>query len=198
MTATRGPLQVNGTLFANRIARPVGLRAAVGAPAGSLKLVNAPGVLRTRGAELFAVYNREPVIATAYYATMQSRELSPETGSEREIPMTPRSEAGLDLALEEDEAGAYVALEVLYTRLQSLDDNPYRSISRPYVTYGLLGSKRFGRATVFLNVENLSNVRQSQYDPIVRPSPGAGARRAVPAWAPLDGRIVNGGLRYAF
>lgn len=198
VTATRGPVQVNGTLFANRVARPVGLRAAVGGPAGSLELVNAPGVLRTRGAELFAVYNREPVIATAYYATMQSRELSPETGSEREIPMTPRSEAGLDLALEEDEAGAYVALEVFYTGLQSLDDNPYRAISRPYVTYGLLGSKRFGRATVFLNVENLSNVRQSQYDPIVRPSPGAGARRAVPAWAPLDGRIVNGGLRYAF
>lgn len=198
VTATRGPLQVNGTLFANRVTRPVGLRTVVGDPTGRLQLVNSPGVMRTRGTELFAVYNREPVIATAYYATLRSREISPETGEEREVPLTPRNEAGLDLALEEDEAGAYLALEVFYTGVQALDDNPYRSFSRPYTTYGLLGSKRFGRATVFLNVENLSNVRQSRYDPIVRPSLGAGRERSVPAWAPLHGRTVNGGVRYAF
>ena len=30
------------------------------------------------------------------------------------------------------------------------------------------------------------------------PRPGAGGRRTVDAWAPLDGRLVNAGLRIAF
>lgn len=206
-TVTRGPLQVNGTLFANRVRHPVGLRPVPGDTTGTLgsletpglvDLVNAPGELRTHGGELFAVYNKEPIVATAYYASTRSREISPTTGLPREVPYVPREEAGLDLALEEDESGAYAAIEVFYTGRQSLEDDPYRSISRPFTTVGLLAAQRVGRATVFLNVENLTNVRQARFEPIVRASPGEGGRWAVPIWGPLEGRALNGGVRYHF
>ncbi|MGI8766572.1 MAG: TonB-dependent receptor plug domain-containing protein [Gemmatimonadaceae bacterium] len=210
-TITHGPLQVNGTLFANRVRHPTGLRPVKGNLTGNLNdstaasgvsglvdLVNAPGELRTHGGELFAVYNEEPVVATAYYAATRSREISPITGLPREAPYVPRQEAGLDLALEDDESGAYAAVEVFYTGRQALDDDPYLSLSQPFTTVGPLAAKQIGRATVFLNLENLTNVRQARYEPIVRATPGDGGRWAVPIWGPLEGRALNGGVRYHF
>jgi iron complex outermembrane receptor protein len=195
LSATRGPLQVSGTLFANRVNHPVGLRPVASDTTGLLELVNAPGPMRTWGGELFAVFNREPVIATAYYAATRSRERSPATGQPREVPLTPRQEVGLDVAFDEDESGTSVAAEVFFTGRQSLEDNPYRSISQPFTTVGLLASQRIGRATVFLNLENLTDVRQTRFDPLLLPRPGAGGRRTTPVWAPLEGRLVNAGLR---
>lgn len=198
VTATRGPLQVNGTLFANRVRHPIGLRPIVGDTTGGVALVNAPGDLHTHGGELFAVYNEEPIVATAYFATTRSRELSPATGTPREAPYVPREEGGVDFALEDDESGAYAAIEVFYTGRQSLDDDPYRALSRPYTTVGLLAAKQLGRSTIFLNLENLTDVRQSRFEPIVRQFAGEGGRQSVQTWAPLEGRAVNVGLRYDF
>lgn len=201
VTATRGPLQVNGTLFQDRVSHPVGLRRVPGDSTGAVELVNASGAMRTEGGEVFAVYSLEPVIATAYYAVTHSRELSPSSGLPREVPLTPRQEAGLDFALEDDESGAYVAAEIFYTGRQALEDNPYRQLSQPYTTVGLLGAKRFGRGTVFLNLNNLTNVLQTRVDPIMRPAgsaPGEGGARTVAPWAPLEGRSANVGVRYAF
>ncbi|HVX40785.1 MAG TPA: TonB-dependent receptor [Gemmatimonadaceae bacterium] len=201
VTATHGPLQVNGTVFQDRVNRPVALRPLAGDTTGAVALVNAPGTLRTQGGELFAVYNLEPVVATAYYAVTHTRELSPETGRPREVPYTPREEAGIDFAIEDDESGAYVAAEVFYTGVQSLEDNPYRALSRPYTTVGILAAKRIARTTVFLNLDNLTNVLQTRFDPILRPaeSPaGEGGTRTVAPWAPLEGRSANLGVRYSF
>lgn len=201
VTATGGPLQVNGTLFSNRIANPVGVRPFTmpsGDTTSMAALVNGPGALRTWGGEVFAVFSMEPIIATAYVASTRSRELSPETGLPRELPLTPSTDAGVDVAYEEDETGTYVAGEVFYTGRQSLENDPYRQFGAPYATVGLLASQRIKRATVFLNVENLTDVRLSRYEPVLRPSPGEGDRLTVDAWAPLEGRRFNLGVRYAF
>jgi hypothetical protein len=57
-----------------------------------------------------------------------------------------------------------VALELRYVGRQALEDDPYRTVSRPDVVVGFLAMKRVGRrATVFLNAENLLNVRLSDY-----------------------------------
>jgi iron complex outermembrane receptor protein len=51
---------------------------------------------------------------------------------------------------------------------------------------------------LFLNAENLGGVRQTRWDPLLRPTPAADGRWTVDAWAPLDGRVINGGVRVAF
>lgn len=196
VTGTKGPMQVNGTLFRNRVHDPLGIQRVLGDTTGSVNLVNAPGPLTTHGGELFAVYNAEPVVATAYYAVTRSREVSAENGRPRELPLTPRQTAGLDFALEEDESGAYGAIEIFYTGRQALEDNPYATVSRPYTTIGLLFAKAFGRAKVFLNGENLTNVRLTNYQPLVRPTVGEGGRWTVDPWAPLEGRRVNLGVEW--
>ena len=63
---------------------------------------------------------------------------------------------------------------------------------------GALVEKRFERVRLFANAENLGNVRQTSYDPLVRPDRHPDGRWTVDAWAPLDGRVINGGVRVFF
>ena len=138
LTVRTGALEVNGTLFASVIDHPVVLRENPRDPAGDVALAIAAGPTRTHGAELFAVFNHEPIMATVYYAHLRASELSPEAGFRREVPLAPRHSAGFDVAWEEDESGTRVGVELFYTGRQSLEHDPYRSTSVPYATLGLL------------------------------------------------------------
>ena len=157
--------------------------------------MNAAGPAYAHGGELFAFYNREPLMVTAYYAATRTHETSPETGRLRESPYVPRVTSGLDVAFEEDESGVRIGLEVFYTGPQAVEENPYRIIAPGYTTIGVLASKQLGRTMLYLNLENLTNVRQTNYDPLLRQTPGEGGRRTVDEWAPLEGRSANAGMR---
>ena len=63
---------------------------------------------------------------------------------------------------------------------------------------GLLAERRWDRFSLFVNGENLTGVRQSRWDPLLVPAQGADGRWTVDAWAPLEGRVVNGGVRLRF
>lgn len=93
---------------------------------------------------------------------------------------------------------ALLGVEVYFTGRQRLEANPYRERSEAYVIVGLLAERRFGPVRVFVNGENLTGVRQTRWDPLLRPARAADGRWTVDAWAPLDGRTINGGLRVAF
>ncbi|NUN02412.1 MAG: hypothetical protein HUU41_14965 [Bryobacteraceae bacterium] len=51
---------------------------------------------------------------------------------------------------------------------------------------------------LFLNLENLTNVRQTRWNSLLRPNRAPDGRWTVDAWAPLDGRVINGGVRFLF
>jgi hypothetical protein len=87
---------------------------------------------------------------------------------------------------------------VFYTSPQALEENPYQTVSRAFTTVGVLASQRLGRATVYLNLENLTDVRQSRFAPLLRPTAGEGGRWTVDEWAPLEGRSINAGVRFTF
>ncbi len=194
VTGKRGPLQLNGTLFSSSIQDPVLLRDS----SGVLELVNVSGPIRASGLEVFAVYVREPLTIIADYAYLHSSEVSPETGIRTAFPLNPRHTAGLDVAWDNDETGTRVGVEAFYTGVQALAHNPYRTTSRPYTTIGVLVSQRIGPALLFLNAEDLTDVRQTRYDPLLMPAPGEGGRWTTDEWAPLEGRLVNLGARIGF
>src|SRR5687767_10743512 len=98
---------------------------------------------------------------------------------------------------EGDEWGR-IGFEAYYTGRQSLDDNPYRDVGRRYLLFGGLFEHRVGRARLFINVENLADIRQTKYDPLIRPTRLPDGRWTVEAWGPLDGRVWNGGMRVSF
>jgi iron complex outermembrane receptor protein len=91
-----------------------------------------------------------------------------------------------------------LGIEAYYTGTQSLDDNPYRRTGRPYVELGILGEITVGKISLFLNLENILDVRQTRYHPLTLPQRAPDGRWTVDAWAPTDGFVVNGGMRFRF
>ena len=130
---------------------------------------------------------------TASHAWVTATEVESD-GSRVDVPLTPRRTWGV-IAAWERHGLARVGLELYRTGRQRLEDNPYRQESAPYTIFGLLAERRIGRVRLFINMENLTDTRQSRFDPLLRPVPTPTGRRTVDAWAPLEGRTVNGGLR---
>ena len=148
------------------------------------------------GVELLATLRHEPYALTGTYTFVRSRERDARRRT-LDSPLTPRHSAGLVGMWEKEDVGR-IGVEVYYTGRQRLEVNPYADESEPYVIVGLLAERQFGRLRLFINGENLSDVRQTKWHPLVRPSPGVDGRMTVDAWAPLEGRNINGGLRVRF
>ena len=113
------------------------------------------------------------------------------------MPLTPRHSAGIVAMWEREEAGR-VGIEWYYTGIQRLEVNPYRDRSEPYSIVGVLAERRLGRLRLFINGENLTGVRQTRWDTLLRPERAGDGRWTVDAWAPLEGRSINGGARVSF
>jgi outer membrane receptor for ferrienterochelin and colicins len=116
---------------------------------------------------------------------------------ERDVPLTPRHSAGIVGMWETEDVGR-IGIEWYYTGRQTLEENPYRGVSEPYMILGLLAEKQFGWFRLFVNGENLTGVRQTRWDPLLLNTRAPDGRWTVDAWAPLEGRNVNGGLRIRF
>lgn len=194
VTALRGPLSVSATLFASRLTSAA-RRMELASDSPAVALAPSPLAMRTRGAELLALWKREPITIIADWSWLRATEWDAERGGQREVPRNPRQSGGLDVAWEEDESGTRVGLEIFYAGRQALDDDPYRTESRPYATVGLLATRRVGRAQLYLNAENLGDIRQGDHAPLLLPARARDGRWTVPQWAPLEGRTVNGGVR---
>jgi iron complex outermembrane receptor protein len=189
-----GPWELNVTAFRSVIDDAL---AADVTPAGRLVLSNAAGPVRTWGSELLARYHQGPIHLTATHVYTRSTEGDPEQSGRREVPLTPRHTVGVVGAWEAEGRGR-VGAEFYLTGRQGLEDNPYRSMSEPYVVVGFIAERRFGSMRVFLNAENVLDARHTAHDRLVRPSRGPDGRWITDVWAPLDGRAVNGGVRISF
>jgi iron complex outermembrane receptor protein len=196
----RGGLEATLTLFASDIRDAVQLE--VSDPGGPgreprVRLANAQGDTHTRGAEVLLRYRWDEFTVTGNYVYVDATEPDPSASGRRTIPLTPRHTAGL-VAMWEREDWGRVGLEAYYTGRQQLEDNPYRSRSRPYFELGAMVERHIGNVSVFLNLENLLNIRQTKYDPLVLPRRSPDGRWTVDAWAPTDGFVANGGVRIRF
>jgi outer membrane receptor for ferrienterochelin and colicins len=178
------------TVFGSRITDPVAVERSE-----AFVLFNREDATTNAGVELLATIRRGHYVATSTYTYVRSTER--DAGGTRDAELTPRHSAGIVGMWEADEAGR-VGVEFYYTGTQRLEVNPYRSESRPYLVMGLMAERRIGPVRVFLNGENLTNVRQTRWDPLTRPTQGVDGRWTVDAWAPLDGRVLNGGVRIGF
>jgi outer membrane receptor for ferrienterochelin and colicins len=95
------------------------------------------------------------------------------------------------LMIEEEEAWR-IGLEAYYHGQQN--------IGKAYVIAGIMADYRIGFATVFINLENVFDVRQTRFERVYSTFAGTTVPLSVmsPLYAPLDGRILNGGLRFEF
>lgn len=194
----RGPIEANVTFFGSDMRNTARLEIVDPSPAsGRVRLVNVAGTTRIRGAELLLRYRWQAFTVTGSYLYVDASEPMPGAVGGQQVPLTPRHSAGM-VALWERHGFGRIGVEAYYTGRQPLEDDPFRTESRPYVELGMMGEIVLGKIRLFVNAENLLNVRQTRYDPLVRPTRAPDGRWTVDAWAPTDGFTVNGGIRLSF
>jgi len=187
---TDGPLSYSLTFFGARVRHAIDVDRSQG-----LELTNRAMPTTNAGIELLGTYRHEPFAITTTYTFVQAREV--DAGARQQVELTPRHSAGL-VGMWEREGKGRLGVELYYTGVQRLEENPYRTASRPYVILGMLAERQVRRVRLFINGENLTGVRQTRWDPLIRPARAPDGRWTVDAWAPLEGVNINGGMRVGF
>ena len=165
-----------------------------GGKTGALR--NAVGPTRIGGVEGATIWRfggENKFLVTYGYA--RGTRTDAETGQREPVPLLNRHRVGADLMLEKP--GVYLlGIEGIYYGRQPLDDNPYRSRSKPYVYAMAIAKRQFGPVELVANFENLLDVQQTDYDRLVRPTPTIGDRWTTDVWAPLEGFMANVAIRF--
>ena len=151
---------------------------------------NAEGEIQTRALETNAKLSLGDFKLFLGYVYLNAR--ADYDGVTEQLLLTPEHKTYTVLVYEKDGKGR-IGLEAYYTSPQRLADG---SMSDGYWITGIMTERRFGRARLFLNFENFLDTKQSNYAPVVlgeRTNP-----RFAEIWAPMDGFIINGGIKYTF
>jgi len=170
-----GPWEANATLFGANIENATRLED-IGPD--RVQIVNIDGTTKVRGTELLLRFRRNGFVITGSY-------------------VSPKHTAGF-VAIWEKHDSHLLGFEAYYTGTQALEENPFRERSRDFFFLGLLGQITRGNVSFFLNAENLLDIRQTRYDPLLLPQRAPSGEWTVDAWAPLEGFTLNGGIRLKF
>lgn len=104
-------------------------------------------------------------------------------------PLVSRNRLNNVLVYEQD--GKFkIGAEAYYFSRQTLNDG---TNGRGYWTAGLMAEKIWNRFSIFINFENLTGTRQTKFGPIYSGSITNPQFKDI--YAPLDGLVVNGGIK---
>ena len=170
-------------MFDSEIRSPIEV---ISGPNNELQMINGSGPRRAPGSEVLIGYAEGPLEAIASWSYLHVTE-TPVADLPHDVPLVPRNTLSLDGILESEKLGR-IGMEFEYTGRQALEDDPYRNVSPGYLEVNALAEIRFGELSVFFNALNLTNVRQTHFDPLIRPSPGPGGNPITDVWAPLHSR----------
>jgi outer membrane receptor for ferrienterochelin and colicins len=153
------------------------------------RFANADGPIASRGLETNVRVGYEDFKLYAGYSLVDTRRRY--TGEEYNspIPLTARHRVNL-VGVYEQEGKFRVGVEAYYIGRKPLSTGEQ---SRSYWLMGLRGERRWKHFSLFVNFENLLNIRQDRYQAVVLPPVERPSFREV--WAPLEGTVVNGGSK---
>lgn len=172
-------LNVNQLFFYTRVDNPILLQGNT--------FVNAPGYLATDGAETNLKITLDEL--ALYLGYSYTNAVQHYNGQQFMQPLTARHRLNADLTYEIEKSFRF-GLEAFYTGKQQLRDG---STGKSYTTFGILAQKMWEHFSVFINVENLTDQRQTKWGSIYQ---GIITRPVfTDVHAPLDGRIINAGIK---
>jgi outer membrane receptor for ferrienterochelin and colicins len=202
---TDGALTIGGSAYRTVVAHPLIVRIPPGSAQG-LQLVNADDPTTTQGIDLRVRYRMEPFRFTANYSYIDATRpeiagiigdnFEIDTTLHRTVPYNPRHSVDLDWAYEREQDRT-LGVAVHFVGRQVLADSSF-GVSSPYVTIDARFEKHVRRAVVFVYAKDLTGVYQLQFGPVLRTASGAAGQWADNAWAPLDGRVINAGIRVTY
>ena len=177
-------LTVNPLLFYTRINHPLVL----GLDANGKEVSsNANGYTDSKGLDVSArMMLNHFTFFTGYSYTVAQNHFN---GVKAWYPLAPHDRLHFDLVYEiEDQLR--IAFESYYTGKQQLSDG---TLGNPYWLLGALVEKSWKHFSVFLNGEDLNNVRQTRWEPVYTGSINNPSFRDV--YTPLEGRSINAGIK---
>ena len=135
LTRKVGPAYYTVTLFDSTVRNPINVDRI-----DIYQLVNLAQPTHNAGVEFLGTLRKAPFSATLSYTYVHSRQF--EFGKRVDTPLTPRQSFGL-VGMWEKEKVARIGVESYYTGKQRLEDNPYRTESKPYVLFGFLAERGY-------------------------------------------------------
>ena len=177
---TRGPYEAVATVFGSLLNNPLERLVSVSVRSSGW---NAPSPVRTWGSEFLFRYRVEDLLVIATDDYTVSTENDPEAPGRRSVPLTPRNFTTFSGIWEAASRGR-IGIEASYVGRQPLDDNRSARAAAATCFSGSSGQMTLGRVKLFANCENFGDIRQTRYDPLVRPARAADGRWTVDSWAP--------------
>lgn len=175
---------VNQMFFFTEIEDPLVL---IEGPTGIFRFVNAEQPVTSRGFETNARISYDIVKLFAGYTFTHAK--ADYLIGNQTLPLTPKSRINSALLFEK-EANFKTGVEAYYTSSQFLSDG-FRT--KPFWVLGIFGEKTFGKYSVFINFENITDIRQGRFGQVVFPP------HQKPTFAEIythtEGRVINGGIK---
>jgi iron complex outermembrane receptor protein len=175
---------INQLFFYTRLNRPLILSQTI---SGDQVFLNATGHLDTRGTEtnLRFTYGDLRLFMGYTYADVETHF----EGLKSWLPLTARHRLN-NVLMWEKEGNFKVGLEAYYVSPQQLNDG---TMGRSYWTAGFMAEKTWKHLSLFINLENFTNTRQTKFGPIYSGSISNPVFSDI--YSPLDGRVLNGGIK---
>jgi iron complex outermembrane receptor protein len=175
---------INQLFFYTRINDPLLLERTA---ADQYELVNADGYVDTKGWETNVKLSYDDFKLFIGYtftdATLNGG------GIKRQNPLTAKHRLN-NVLMYEIEDKWKIGLEAYYYSKQQLNDG---TTGKSYWTCGFMAEKIWERFSLFINFENFTDTRQTKFDSIYTGTITDPVFRDI--YAPLDGFVVNGGLK---
>ncbi|SFO54595.1 iron complex outermembrane recepter protein [Chitinophaga sp. YR627] len=175
---------INQLFFYTRINDPLLLQSS---GTNLYALVNANGYVDTKGWETNIKLGYEDFKLFVGY-TFTDATLH-EGATKRQNPLTARHRLNNVLMYEVEDKWK-IGLEAYYYSKQMLNDT---RTGKAYWTCGFMAEKLWERFSLFVNFENFTDTRQTKFDNIYTGTVSNPIFRDI--YAPLDGFVVNGGLK---
>ncbi|WP_114936726.1 TonB-dependent receptor [Mucilaginibacter endophyticus] len=177
-------LNINQLFFYTRIERPILLTPLAD---GNLQYQQPPGDLNTKGMEtnVKLTYDEFKLFIGYTFA-----DVTQHTGDKIiNYPLVSRHRIN-NVLVYEIEDQLKLGAEAYYFSPQHLSDG---SVGRGYWTAGFMAEKMWKRFSLFINFENLTDTRQTKFGSIYTGSITNPTFKDI--YAPLDGFVVNGGIK---
>ncbi|HEX8745638.1 MAG TPA: TonB-dependent receptor [Pyrinomonadaceae bacterium] len=175
---------LNQMFFYTEIEDPLVLLAQ---PGGAFGFANAGEPIRSKGFEtnLRVSYRIAKLFAGYTFTDAKAKYL---TGNQI-LPLTPGSKLNSALLFEKEE-NFKAGIEAYYTGSQYLTN---RLRTRPYWVLGIFGEKSFGKFSLFINAENITDTRQGRFGTVVFPPHQNPTFSEI--YTHTEGRVFNGGIK---
>lgn len=108
------------------------------------------------------------------------------------LHLLPKSRINSALLFEREE-NFKAGIEAYYSSSQFLSN---RLKTRSFSVFGIFGEKTFGKMSLFINAENITDTRQSRFGPVVFPPHQNPSFSEI--YTHTEGRVFNGGIKIKF